>query len=60
MYCHHHLTPEESEQIMKYLVLKKTVPQLFFKVPLLPLFQDKGPFFSNNVGSGSTGIGSGV
>ena len=35
-------------------------PQLFFKVPLLPLFQDKGPFFSNNVGSGSTGIGSGV
>lgn len=24
MYCHHHLTLEEREQIMKYLVLKKT------------------------------------
>lgn len=27
MYCHH-LTLEESEQIMKYLVLKKTVTEI--------------------------------
>jgi len=28
MYCHHHLTLEEREQIMKYLVLKKTVIEI--------------------------------
>ncbi|WP_425349076.1 helix-turn-helix domain-containing protein [Lactimicrobium massiliense] len=28
MYCHHHLTLEEREQIMKYLVLRKTVTEI--------------------------------